>query len=142
MHAPLFRYKENNMSTTSITIREPAAPSKFYTFSQNNSGGHFNEDATKGIAAYVIVEAFNAEQANALAEVIGLYFDGAGDCECCGYRWSETDDYDAYPVPSIYGKPIADGWEGGVFAKNVAVHHLDGTMLWYEHGSGQDTIPE
>ena len=79
---------------------------KFYTFSQNNSGGFFT-----GPAEYVIIEAQDAQDANRRAEEAGLYFNGCesgSDCPCCGDRWSEqwSDDYgDAEPM--IYGKPVA-----------------------------------
>lgn len=71
----------------------------FFTFWQNNSGGYFLEPAE-----YVIIEAPNAEAANARAIEAGLYFKGveAGiDCECCGDRWSEQFD-EGHEVPSIY----------------------------------------
>jgi hypothetical protein len=57
----------------------------FYTFFQNNSGGHFIGPHT------VIVEANDAAEANEIAEEKGgVYFDGVirgMDCECCGDRW-------------------------------------------------------
>lgn len=61
----------------------------FFTFNQNNSGGHFHECKHDGICEYVIIEAHDAKEANARAEEIGLYFDGVeteSDCECCGDR--------------------------------------------------------
>ena len=73
----------------------------FFTFNQNNSGGRWI-----GPAKFVIIEAENAETANALAEVKGLYFDGCGtmqDCSCCGDRWYRVDDCDGKNEPMIYG---------------------------------------
>ncbi|MFE4367966.1 MULTISPECIES: DUF7296 family protein [unclassified Streptomyces] len=58
----------------------------FYEFHQNNSGGGFDYDEDNGISVYVIIEAGSADVANARAEKIGLYFDGEGDCPCCGDR--------------------------------------------------------
>jgi hypothetical protein len=114
----------------------------FFTYRQNNSGGSFEEDEKSGIGVTVIVEADNADEANARAKDIGLYFDGAGDCECCGYRWSE-----AYPeevgdeVPSIYGEPIdfdsAEGSNISVMGYNYKVmgfvHYKDGQIktFWF-----------
>jgi len=90
--------------------KKKPAPSKFYTFRQNNSFGKFDYDAKKGISVYVIVEANSIEDANTRAENIGLYFDGRGDCPCCGNRWSEQYDYsgkdDSTPVPSIYDEEV------------------------------------
>ena len=48
---------------------------KFYTFSQNNSGGSFVTDSIRGIGEYVIIEALNSNDANDRAERIGLYFE-------------------------------------------------------------------
>lgn len=74
----------------------------FFQYSQNNSGGMFT-----GPAHYVIIEAQDYKMANALAETHGLYFDGSGDCRCCGNRWCEQAKWsDADVVPSIYGQPV------------------------------------
>ena len=61
----------------------------FFSFHQNNSGGFFKIDNDKGIDAYVIVEGDTVEEVMDKAEKIGLYFDGDGDCSCCGNRWSK-----------------------------------------------------
>ena len=60
----------------------PAEP-RWYEFDQNNSGGFF-----KGPAHKVWVQALSVEEACTVAEDHGLYFGGAGDCSCCGDRWS------------------------------------------------------
>ena len=60
----------------------------FFEFRQNNSGGTFVYDEQKGISHSVIVEADSKDDAITRAEQIGLYFDGEGDCPCCGDRWS------------------------------------------------------
>lgn len=60
----------------------------FFTYTQNNSGGFF-----KGDYKYVIVEAYDHDHADTLAEGFGLYFDGVSrglDCECCGDRWGRA----------------------------------------------------
>lgn len=79
----------------------------FFTFGQNNSGGGFHGPE------YVIVEAPDAETANARAEQLaGVYFDGvcAGlDCQCCGDRWERVSNFDGQEEPLIYGEPPADG---------------------------------
>ena len=53
----------------------------FYTFTQNNSGGCF--DADDEITHFVIIEADNANLANELAELVGIYFDGVNDGRVC-----------------------------------------------------------
>ncbi len=80
----------------------------FYGFKQNNSGGSFDFDGMKGISVFVIVEADNVDEANDLAEGIGLYFDGCSsgiDCTCCGDRWYPTYEGAASEYPSMYGGP-------------------------------------
>ena len=103
---------------------------KFYTFSQNNSGGSFVNSDLKGISEYVIIEALNAESANNIAEEIGIYFDGCDDgrdCSCCGDRWYSTDNNDGEEVPSIYGEPLENMEKSG-YRNNCFVHYLDGTF--------------
>lgn len=106
----------------------------FYTFSQNNSGGSFEVDDLYGIGHTVIVEADSADEANTLAEQIGLYFDGNGDCECCGYRWSDFwSDEEGDEVPSYYGKPILEyvcKWNF-MFEDVLFVHYKSGQVDKY-----------
>lgn len=54
----------------------------YFRFHQNNSGGVFI-----GPAVNLIVAADTPADANAKAVAAGAYFDGAGDCQCCGDRW-------------------------------------------------------
>lgn len=73
----------------------------FYTFTQNNSGGFWLGPR------YVIVEAPNADAANAIAvDSCRVYFNGVDDdrgCECCGNRWYPTYDSAGTDEPEIYG---------------------------------------
>ena len=106
---------------------------KFYTFSQNNSGGSFTTDLDRGIGEYVIIEAESAEDANSRAEAIGIYFNGIVDgidCECCGNRWFRADDGAGYLAPSIYGEAIVGDtvlstWS---FRSDIFIHRMDGTV--------------
>lgn len=95
---------------------------KFYTYSQNNSGGGFDHDPGAGIGYEVIVEAESSEDANDRAEMIGLYFNGCAyerDCPCCGDRWYEASDWDVSDtVPETRG-----GWGLPSY-----IHYLDGTV--------------
>lgn len=99
----------------------------FYEFSQNNSGGSFDHDRDAGIGYSVWIEANNADQANALAEGIGLYFDGCdtgSDCACCGDRWYRAWSDKGHEKPQNYdGGEVTGGW--GI---SSYVHYLDGTM--------------
>ena len=57
----------------------------FYRYRQNNSGGYFHQDDHVGVEVYI--EAKDAVEADRLAENVGIYFHGLGDCSCCGNRW-------------------------------------------------------
>lgn len=88
----------------------------FYKFGQNNSGGSFDYDGERGISHIVFIEADSAEEANRRAESIGIYFYGAetgADCDCCGDRWYEADDYDASEEPRYDGETLDENWTGG-----------------------------
>ena len=101
---------------------------KFYEYTQHNSGGSFSNSEKDGIAEYVVIEALNAEHANTIAEGIGLYFDGCdngNDCPCCGDRWYRAYESDGSDVPSIYGEPLAN-IEKSYYRKCCFVHYLDG----------------
>ena len=68
---------------------------RLYLFRQNNSGGHFVSNAD--VDRHVFIEAHTYREANDLAEAVGIYFDGAGDCPCCGNRWSsQWDESDGF----------------------------------------------
>lgn len=76
----------------------------FYEFSQNNSGGSFDVD--NKVCHRLFIEAPNAEAANDIAESLGVYFDGFGDCPCCGNRWYEADEYNLEEFPKDYGDEV------------------------------------
>ncbi|ANT41068.1 hypothetical protein BI024_gp64 [Streptomyces phage Nanodon] len=107
----------------------------FFEYNQNNSGGSFDRDHSAGISHYVIIEADSAIEANAKAEVIGLYFDGEGDCSCCGDRWYEAwSDDKGEAVPSVYGTPVSDyDFTGGWITDGPEcyVHFADGRVQGY-----------
>lgn len=108
----------------------------FYNFHQNNSGGSFAFDRKAGISTEVIIEATSREQAIALAQAIGIYFDGveAGvDCECCGDRWSEPWQ-EGTEVPSQYGTPVMEDFEVECRWQEdgdpeIFIHYLDGRIV-------------
>lgn len=77
---------------------------KFFCYNQNNSGGFFKKPA-----AYVVIEAQNAKEADRIAEGIGIYFNGVDsedDCECCGDRWYKAHDSSGTDTPMIYGESL------------------------------------
>lgn len=97
---------------------------KFYHFHQNNSGGSFDKD--ENVNVHTIIEAADADEANRIAEAVGIYFNGVEfnedgenigrDCECCGDRWNRVSEYDATETPCRYGEPV-DGSE-----EDVVIH--------------------
>lgn len=103
----------------------------FYEYDQNNSGGYFFiED---GITLVVWIQADSNEEADELAEKLGIYFNGCRegyDCECCGDRW-----YPAYKrntkgemIESLrLSKKYKERWveEGEPWA---TVHFKDGSI--------------
>lgn len=110
----------------------------FFTYCQNNSGGHF--DINQQVTLFVIVEANDTESADEWAEDLGLYFDGvdAGhDCSCCGDRWDRagagTDE------PKLYGKsPEHYNGYGLLWAEEgkpfCIVYHKNGDMTSFFKG--------
>lgn len=111
--------------------------SKFYEFSQNNSGGSFDFDEAAGITHHVVIEADDLPRAVYRAERIGLYFDGVDlgrDCECCGDRWSKPWSDDGAAEPMFYGKPVSEATSFSAWmpeGKEIAVHYADGRIEWY-----------
>lgn len=110
---------------------------KFFEYHQNNSGGFF-----KSPAVHVIVEAHTANEADTRAVELGLYFDGSGDCSCCGNRWYRS--YrDGSDSPSVYSLSIFTP-EGETMLNNflkpwatktipaLLVYYLSGDKVIYE----------
>lgn len=108
----------------------------FYTYSQNNSGGFFDDDENCGIGPYVIIEADSAEHADDRACDIGLYFGGVEygkDCDCCGDRWYRGGDWGTgYEQPTLYGKVVGAEIEPDYISfygyMPCYVHYIDGTF--------------
>ncbi|WP_420492620.1 DUF7296 family protein [Paenibacillus larvae] len=75
------------------------------------------------------MEADTAEQANAKAETIGIYFDGVDkgiDCPCCGDSWVRnygmgTDE------PEVYGKSVYEVKKGLFQESGTHLSFLDGS---------------
>lgn len=107
----------------------------FYEFSQNNSGGRFYYD--KDLGENVIVEAASAQEANAKAESLGIYFDGSGDCPCCGRRWYEKwndekpDFATVEEVVERFSKTVS--WDP--VPRQFVVHFADGRVEWHNRSN-------
>lgn len=102
---------------------------KFWNFSQNNSGGYFVSDEIYGVCEEIIVEAQTSDEAWSRLESIGENVSGFwNSCSCCGDRWSNwLDDDDGEDVPSIYGEPL-DKVECSYLRGKCFVHYCDGTI--------------
>lgn len=114
----------------------------FYTYNQNNSGGKFTFDHRNGISLYVIVEAETAKEADEKAEDIGLYFDGAYDCSCCGNRWHEAGgwwgDEEGDQYPSVFDRPVWEKEEDSPFSS--IRWEQRGTPFTYVHFANGDFV--
>ena len=95
----------------------------WYTYSQNNSGGHFVEDENQGPT--VSIQATSSVEAWAKAKSM-FDFDY---CECCGERWFDSyyDDEKGDEVPMRYGEPLRDmvaSW----YRNYAILHYYDGRV--------------
>lgn len=97
----------------------------FYLYGQNNSGGGLVHDDM--VDKYVIIEADDWREANDRAEKIGLYFDGEGDCPCCGDRWTDKWDESGTEEPERYGKKVTPHPPELLPDYNGWVHYKDGS---------------
>lgn len=95
----------------------------FYLFDQNNSGGIFHRN--EKLREYVYIEADDADEANRIAESLGIYFDGVRngkDCECCGNRWSRVRDGDGVTEAEAEGMRVYKGDKMRVHRKSGNSH--------------------
>ena len=100
---------------------------KFYTISQNNSGGYFIKNDY--VDYYVSVQANSIEEAEKLLQEI--VEDHSEYCDCCGTRWSVwLDEEDACDVPTTYGTPLTEMKYKDTFCleeKVAIIYYADGT---------------
>jgi hypothetical protein len=114
-----------------LTVPEgqPVTPLKWFEYDQNNSGGVFDHQPEAGIGYAVWVQARNAAEADARAEGIGLYFDGEGDCSCCGDRWSSAWGDGQTEEPAVYAGRWGGADEDGLrWGLPTYAHRYDGTF--------------
>lgn len=117
-------------NTLTVAEGQKVNPLKWYEYSQNNSGGSFVHDPEAGIGYAVWVQARNYEEANRRAEGVGLYFDGEGDCRCCGDRWSDKwGEEGQTEEPSVYAGRFFGADENGLrWGLPTYAHRYDGTF--------------
>lgn len=87
----------------------------WYEFGQNNTEGSF--EVTDKLCHRLFIQATSSDAATAIAESMGVYFDGCDDgrdCPCCGDRWyriSSDDFIDAAELEDrlkSYGPEVAE----------------------------------
>jgi hypothetical protein len=99
---------------------------RFWTVSQNNSGGEFHANPKHGIGYALCVEATDEQHAARRMQQItaDAGYDQSDDCPCCGDRWSFDYFMDAgTETPELYGKPLCGKWRLPSY-----VHYLDGRI--------------
>jgi len=98
---------------------------KFFRYDQNNSGGDFIVDDKVTIDVWI--EAHNSDEANTVAEKLGIYFDGVAtgaDCGCCGDRWDRASKEGEY-------SPKVDTWAHRWVEKgepHTRIYYADGRV--------------
>ena len=108
---------------------ERVIKTKFWEFSQNNSGGYFVEDNENGVCETVIIEAQTSDEAWNRLEKVGDKVDGFWNyCDCCGERWSNwLDEEDGKDVLMHYNTPLKEV-EKSMFTDRAFVHYYDGSI--------------
>jgi hypothetical protein len=90
---------------------------KFYEFSQNNSGGHFDVD--ENVCHRVVIEATSADHAKRIFEP--MIENQSGSCPCCGERWS-----------SFGGEEIdLNKWKEKGYEIGVYDHYKEPEKRWF-----------
>lgn len=95
---------------------------KFYEFSQNNTGGSFVTNDK--LCHRIFIEATTESEAVQKAEDLGCYWNGVNDgndCPCCGDRWY------ASPDEIDLSRWQKDGYTVGVYD-----HYKNAEKLWFE----------
>lgn len=113
---------------------------KWFTFSQNNSGGYFIVNNL--VDQYVIIQAPGASEAVKKADKI--FEDYSDFCDCCGERWCTefVNDSDGENIAMIYDKPVTHV-RAGTFRKSAILHLWDGRVvkvLFKDESAHQDDL--
>ena len=89
------------------------------------------------VSELVLIEAEDANQANDIAERVGIYFDGCSegrDCHCCGDRWYRAMSDDVSDKLEENGNPLEE-YESHWMKEPVTVHYKDGRVVKYGKGT-------
>lgn len=107
---------------TARELLDQPVSTKFYTVTQNNSGGFFDHEPAHGIGYALCVEATNPAHAEQRLQEIVDNYPASRSCSCCGDRWSWWLE-EGSEAPSLYGEPLTGGW--GIPSY---IHYLDGRI--------------
>ena len=91
---------------------------RFYEFSQNNSGGFFDVD--ENVCHRVVIEATDADHAQRILEP--MIENQSGSCSCCGDRWTA---YDADVIDLSH-------WKEKGYPVSVYSHYNDAEARWFK----------
>lgn len=109
-----------------LTLQKIKMESRFYEFSQNNTGGSFVTDSK--LCHRLFIEADSVRDAIDKAEDLGCYWNGVEegyDCECCGDRWyPSTDAVDMDNENKRYGGYQISEWVTGNETPENALNDL------------------
>ena len=101
---------------------------KYYLYSQNNSGGYYEEDEKCGIGQTIAVEAVNDEDAR--IKINNIVEDFSSYCNCCGERW---DTYSSDQTAENLDGCIEFANRRKFYKEEVMyVHNMNGTIDKYE----------
>lgn len=103
----------------------------WFAYHQNNSHGITVRN--NKVADEVFIEAGCYLGANHRAEEVGLYFDGHGDCSCCGNRWSKQ--HDRSEVYLTLDEAIKDEFTN--WQKAYVAYHADGHVTLFTKSGAQ-----
>jgi len=102
------------------SINQPTTMAfKFFTFSQNNSGGYYVQDGV--VDQVVVVEADHADDADSRASAKGLF--SYHSCDCCGPRFCGQ--YDKAKGFRSVKAAVSSSW---MQSPSVVVHFKDGRV--------------
>lgn len=90
---------------------------KFFAFTQNNSGGRFDVD--DNVCHRVVIEAIDAKHAQSRFEP--MIENQSGSCPCCGDRWSS---YEPDEIELIM-------WKENGYPVGVSGHYKDAEERWF-----------
>lgn len=109
-----------------ITRAKDVGELKWWGFKQNNSGGYFIQNGAVDELVFIQARSF-AEAMNISNKI---FEDNSDYCECCGPRWSISDEKEGSLEPEMFGEPLESF---KFYSKNGAaiLHYHNGSAVRY-----------